>query len=108
MINNIHILAQAAQEQGANSFSSIMMIVLIIVMFYFVAIRPAQKQRKAEKQLQDGLKAGDKIITKGGIFGIIREVQDIAVKIEVAPNVVIKLHKSMVGQTVGKDGSPEN
>ena len=110
-MNYTHIIAQAAQAaQEAPQGGGMNMLVtmgLIIIMFYFIAIRPNNKRQKELKARQDALKAGDKIITAGGIFGIVREVQDEAVKMEVSPNVLIKVLKTSIMQTVGKDGSPE-
>lgn len=83
-------------------------IILMVVIFYFIAIRPNNKRQKELKARQEALKAGDKVITAGGIYGIVREVQEEAVKMEVAPNVIIKVVKSQIVHTVGKDGSPEN
>lgn len=109
MINNIHIIAQAAAQQPQGSpLNSIFMFGLIIVIFYFVLIRPQRKQAKELKARQDALKPGNKVISAGGIYGIVREVQEETVKMEVAPNVVIKIRKSQIVQLVGKDGSPEN
>lgn len=108
MINNIHIIAQAAQQPEGNPLNTVIMMVLIIVIFYFILIRPQRKQAKELKAMQDGLKPGSKAVTAGGIFGIIREVQEETVKMEVAPNVIIKIRKSHIAQMVGKDGSPEN
>lgn len=107
MISYIHIIAQAAQQQQ-NPFSVFITIGLVFVLFYFVLIRPQKKQAKALKSFQDALKAGDKVISTGGIYGIIREVKEEAVKVEVAPNVIIKIRKSQIVHSVGKDGSPEN
>lgn len=111
-MNYTHIIAQAAQAaqdaqapQGGMNF--IVMIVLMVIMLYFITIRPNNKRQKELKARQDALKAGDKVITAGGIFGIVREVQDEAVKIEVSANVLIKVLKSSIMHTVGKDGSPE-
>ena len=109
-MNYIHIIAQAApaaQEAPQGGMNFIFMLVLMVIMLYFVAIRPGNKQRKELKARQDALKAGDKVITAGGIFGIVREVQDEAVKMEVAANVIIKVLKTSIVHTVGKDGSPE-
>ena len=112
-MNYTHIIAQAAQAaqdaqapQGGMNF--IVMIVLMVIMLYFITIRPNTKRQKELKARQDALKAGDKVITAGGIFGIVREVLEGAVKMEVAPNVIIKIVKSQIVHTVGKDGSPEN
>ena len=109
MINTIYTIAQAAQQQQQqNPFSVFITIGLVFVLFYFVLIRPQKKQAKELKARQDALKPGDKVISAGGIYGIVREVQEEAVKMEVAPNVQIKIRKSQIVQTVGKDGSPEN
>lgn len=109
MINNIHIIAQAAADQPQGSpLNMLITMGLIIVIFYFILIRPQRKQAKELKERQDALKPGDKVISAGGIYGIIREVQDEAVKMEVAPNTIIKIRKSQIVHSVGKDGSPEN
>lgn len=109
MINNIHIIAQAAAEQPQGSpLGTFVPMILIIVIFYFILIRPQRKQAKELKERQNALKPGDKVISAGGIYGIIREVQEEAVKMEVAPNTVIKIRKSQIVHSVGKDGSPEN
>lgn len=108
MISYIHTIAQAAQDQPQGGGSFFITLILIVVMFYFIAIRPQRKQQKELKARQDALKPGDKVISAGGIYGIIREVQEEAVKMEVAPNVVIKIVKSQIVRSIGKDGSPEN
>lgn len=107
-MNYINILAQAAQQPQANNMNFIVSLVLMVVIFYFIVIRPGNKRQKELKARQDALKSGDKVITGSGIFGIVREVQEEAVKLEVAPNVIIKVLKSQIMHTVGKDGSPEN
>ncbi|MGN0869065.1 MAG: preprotein translocase subunit YajC [Akkermansia sp.] len=103
-MNTTYILAQATAEQGS-PYSMLITFVLIGIIFYFMLIRPAQKQQKAQKQLHEGLKSGDKVVTSGGIYGIIREVQEGAVKLEIAPNTVIKVTKSSIAAAVAKDGS---
>lgn len=108
-MNHIYFLAQqAAQQPEGNPFSTLITFGLIIVIMYFILIRPQRKQAKELKDRQDSLKSGDKVISAGGIYGIIREVQDEAVKMEVAPNVIIKIRKAQIVHTIGKDGSPEN
>lgn len=108
-MNNIYTLAQAAQEAPqAGGMNMLITFGLIFVIFYFIVIRPGNKRQKELRARQEALKPGDKVITAGGIYGIVREVQEQAVKMEVAPNVVIKIVKSQIVHTVGKDGSPEN
>ncbi len=108
-MNITPILAQAAAPAAeGNPYQMLITLVLIFVIFYFIAIRPQRKQQKELKARQDALKPGDKVISAGGIFGIVREVKDSTVRLEVAPNVLIKIVKSQIVQNVGKDGSPEN
>ena len=108
MINHIYTIAQAAPAQQGSPLNTFIMLGLIIVIFYFVLIRPQRKQAKELRDKQNSLKVGDKVISAGGIYGIIREVQEEAVKMEVAPNTIIKIRKASIMHTVGKDGSPEN
>lgn len=105
MINSIHILAQA--EQGGSPMSMLISFLLIGVIFYFLLIRPQRRQQKEMQERQNSLKPGDKVISAGGIYGIVREVQQAAVKLEIAPNVIIKMDKTSIVRTVAKDGSAE-
>lgn len=95
---------QPAQPEGS-LFGTLTTFLLIGVIFYFLLIRPQKKQQKELKERQDGLKTGDKVVTAGGIFGIVREVKEAAVMLEIAPNTVIKIAKTSIVQTVAKDGS---
>lgn len=99
---------QDMPQEGGDFFSMLLPFILIAVIFYFLLIRPQQKQQKEMKERQDSLKPGDKVITAGGLYGIIREVLDAAVRLEVAPNVLIKVDKRSIAANVSKDGTPEN
>ena len=72
------------------------MMILIFVVFYFFMIRPQQKKQKELQKQREALKKGDKVITAGGIYGNIKEVQDNAFLIEVAKDVTIKVDKGSV------------
>ena len=98
--------ADAPAPEGS-MLGSILPFILIAVIFYFLLIRPQQKQQKELKARQEGLKPGDKVISAGGIYGIVREVMQNAVKLEIAPNVVIKMDKTSIVRNVSKDGSAE-
>lgn len=87
------ILLQAQQGGG---MSSLIMIVALIVIFYFFMIRPQQKRQKEIRKFREGLKAGDKVITAGGIYGKIRNVNDTTFQIEIAEGVKIIIDKGSV------------
>ncbi len=93
--------AHGQQPQGSMT-GSLITFLLIGVIFYFLLIRPQRKQQKEQKERQDSLKEGDKIVTIGGQYGIIREVQNDTVKVEIAPNVVVKFAKAAIAQNQSK------
>ena len=105
-MNAIYI-AQAAANQQGDPMSMLITFGLIGIIFYFLLIRPQRKQQKELKERQDSLKAGDKVVSAGGIYGIVREVQQDTVKLEIAPNTIIKIAKTSIVTTVAKDGSAE-
>jgi len=83
-----------APQEGQSPYSSIIFLVLIVAVFYFFMIRPQVKRQKEAKQFREGLKKGDKVITTGGIYGRIVEVQDSYAFIEIDTNVKIKIDKA--------------
>ena len=72
------------------------MMILIFVVFYFFMIRPQTKKQKELQKQREAMKKGDKVVTAGGIFGEIKEVQDNAFIITVAKDVTIKVSKESV------------
>lgn len=76
---------------------------LMLVMMYFVMIRPQQKKQKEQTKLIDNLKIGDEVITAGGIHGIVSNKSDRTVTVKVQDGVKIKFEKSSVTQVFGKD-----
>lgn len=67
--------------QSGNPMSSLIMIVLMLVIFYFFMIRPQAKKQKELRKFREALKPGDKVITSGGIHGKILEITDSTVLI---------------------------
>ena len=87
--------ATAAQTQG-NSWSFWIMMILIFVVFYFFMIRPQTKKQKELQAQREAMKKGDKVVTAGGIYGEIKEVQENAFIITIAKDVTIKVSKESV------------
>jgi len=96
-MNLLSILLAAAPAAGAaSSYSGILMMVLIFVVFYFFMIRPQQKRQKDIKKQREAMKAGDTVVTSGGIYGKVKDIKDTTVTIEIAENVRIKVDKNSV------------
>ena len=93
-MNLLNVFLQAQPQQ--NGWMSILMMVLIFVVFYFFMIRPQTKKQKEIQKQRNAMKAGDKVVTAGGIYGKIKEVNETTVLIEVADNVRIKVDKNSV------------
>jgi preprotein translocase subunit YajC len=98
MLDLIFLQAATAadgQAQG-NQWSFWIMMILIFVVFYFFMIRPQTKRQKELQKQRESMKKGDKVVTAGGIYGEIKEVQDAAFIITIAKDVTIKVSKESV------------
>jgi preprotein translocase subunit YajC len=85
-----------AQQQQQSMLGMFLPLVLIIVVFYFFMIRPQMKRQKETQKFRDALQKGDKVVTNGGIYGRIDEIKDQIIMLEVAPNIKLKVDKSVV------------
>ncbi len=93
-MNYLNILLNAQGDTSA--YSSIIMMVLIVAIFYFFMIRPQTKKQKAIQKFREGLQTGDKVVTAGGIHGKVRDIKDNVVIVEIAENVRIRVDKASV------------
>ena len=85
-----------AQTAGGGGYTFWIMIVAMIAIMYFFMWRPESKRRKQMENFRKGLKKGDKVITAGGIYGVVKEVHDTSLLIEVDSNVTLRIDKNMV------------
>ena len=92
--------AQGAQQ--ADPFGFLLPMLIIFGAFYFLLIRPQQKKQKAHAELVNNLQVGDEVLTAGGILGVITDVTEHYVAIEIGENTVIKMQKASVSQVVPK------
>lgn len=81
--------------------------ILIFVIFYFVLMRPMQKQRKELQQMIAELKKGDRVITNGGIYGEVTAVDGATVMLRIADNVRVKVAKSAISGLEGEGEKSE-
>ena len=78
--NTTQLLLQAKQpQQGPEGF--IITMVLMIIIFYFLLIRPQTKREKDRRNMVDALKSGDSVVTRGGVVGSVQSVKDTTVSI---------------------------
>ncbi|HND99551.1 MAG: preprotein translocase subunit YajC [Proteobacteria bacterium] len=95
--------AQAAPAGAASDpIMQFLPLVVIMVAFYFILLRPQQKRQKEHKTMIEALKKGDEVVTGGGVLGRIVEVGDNFVSLEVADKVEIKVQKAAVSSLLPK------
>jgi preprotein translocase subunit YajC len=98
-------LSLTPPPQGAGSPNLLVQflpIALIILIFYFLMIRPARAKQKAMQAMLDALKSGDRVITSSGIHGTVVALQDDIVQVRIAENVKVDFSKSAIVTVVGK------
>ncbi|SVD80175.1 uncharacterized protein METZ01_LOCUS433029, partial [marine metagenome] len=85
--------AAPAQQPG---FASFLPLIILVIIFYFILIRPQIKQAKQHKQLVASLTKGDEIATNGGLLGKIKEVGDNFIIVEISKETEVKIQKQSV------------
>jgi preprotein translocase subunit YajC len=94
------------KPQGPGAMlSSFLPLILIFVIFYFLLIRPQSKKAKEHKQMLENLKKGDKIMTNGGILGVIEDIdgETLTVKIGVGSDVKVRVNRGSIASIRGKE-----
>ncbi|MBD3789036.1 MAG: preprotein translocase subunit YajC [Campylobacterales bacterium] len=86
-------------EQG-NMIGSFLPLIILFAIFYFLIIRPQQKQQKAHKEMLASLAKGDKIITNGGLIAEIVKPEEDFIKIKLNDDTIVKLDRAFVAKKV--------
>ena len=94
--------APAAGGDMASSLTSLLPLVLMFVVLYFVMIRPQMKRQKEHRLMIDALAKGDEVATAGGVIGKVTRLGDTYLGVEVAQGVEIQLQRSAVVQVLPK------
>ena len=92
--------AAPAAAAGDNSFLFLM--IPMVVVFYFVAIRPQQKRAKEQKELIASIAKGDEVVTVGGIIGRVSKLGESYVHVETGGNVELQVQRSAIVQILPK------
>lgn len=110
MTNIAYAMGQggAAAGQGAGGFTSLIPIILMFVIFYFLLIRPQQKKAKDHREMVGRLKKGDRIITSGGLHGRVTAVSDTTLTVEIADRVRVKVARGNVSQVLQSSSPPQD
>lgn len=83
-------------------FTAFIPLVLMFVIFYFLLIRPQQKKAKQHKEMLGALKKGDRVISSGGLYGVVTGITDDVVTMEIAPKVRVKVSRGSISAVAAK------
>ena len=93
---NMFLQAAPAAGAGGGSWSLLLMLALMFLVMWLFMIRPQRQQQKKLEEMRNALKKGDKVITAGGIYGVVADVDDRTVLIKVDGEVKLRVDKSSI------------
>ncbi len=94
--------AQTAEAPAGGVLSSLLFPILLIVIFYFLLIRPQQKRAKEHREMVESIQSGAEVVTSGGVLGKVIEVGEQFFTVEIANGVAIKVQKHAIGAVMPK------
>ena len=98
------LVAMGAQPEGGGPFwVQLAPFALILGIFYFVILAPMRKRQKKVSEFQDALKVGDKVVTTGGLYGVVTRLGDKALQIQIADRVRVEVSRSAIVGYQGQD-----
>src|SRR5471030_272570 len=103
----LSFLAQTQPAAPGAGLVSLLPIVFIFIIGYYVMIRPQMRRQKEQQRLVSALKTGDRVVTSSGIHGLISNVKDTTVIVKVADNVKLEIEKTHIEKITRPEAEPE-
>ncbi len=101
MTNITNLLAEAAAPAAGSPFGMLPLMLIMFGLFYFVLIRPQRKAQKEAALMRDNLRVGDKVVTIGGIHGLVSGKTDKTVSVKIADGLSVKFDRSAIATVNG-------
>jgi preprotein translocase subunit YajC len=99
LISPANAAGEAAASPGMMDFA---FPVVLLVLFYFMLIRPQQKKAKEHRTMQEALAKGDEVVTDGGLMGKIVSITDNAISVQLAENIEVKVRRESINSVLPK------
>ena len=93
--------AQGGQAGGFDG-TFFFMIIATFAIIYFLIMRPQQKQQKQHQEMLKSIQKGDEVVTAGGIYGKVIEIEENTIDLKIAEGTKVKIERSRVGRVVNK------
>jgi preprotein translocase subunit YajC len=91
---------EVGKVQGLQGWTFYIWIAVVFAFMYFFTIRPQQKEQRERVQMLRELKPGDKVVTHGGLVGVITKVEDLSVRVRVAERVEVEILKTGIARPI--------
>ncbi|GAA0741587.1 preprotein translocase subunit YajC [Dactylosporangium roseum] len=92
----------AAESSGGNGFFTLLIFAGFFVLIYFLMIRPQQRRRREVESMQSAMGIGDEVVTVGGLYGIVRGIEDDTILLEISPGVTARYARAAIGKVSKK------
>ncbi|HIP29526.1 MAG TPA: preprotein translocase subunit YajC [Sulfurospirillum arcachonense] len=89
-------------QGGSDIFASLLPLIVLFAIFYFLVIRPQQKQAKTHKEMLGALKKGDKVITNGGLIGEVVKPEEDFIKVKLNDDTTVKVSRDYIAKKIEK------
>ena len=90
------LMAMGAPAQGGNALVGLLPMVAIVLIVYFIVLRPMKSQQKKVQEFRSALKVGDRVVTSGGLYGQITRVGEQSVQLQIAEKVRVEISRNAV------------
>jgi len=88
---------------GGGGFGAFLPLILMFAIFYFLLIRPQQKKTKQHKEMLGAIRKGDRIVSAGGLHGVITGIAEDVVTMEIAPKIRVKISRGSIAGILRRD-----
>ncbi len=105
MFDLVYAMGSGGGGGQGGGLGAFLPLIIIFGIFYFLLIRPQQRKAKQHKEVLASLKKGDRVISSGGLHGLITGLTDDLVTMEISPKIRVKVSRSSIAGAIGKTES---
>ncbi|UCH00549.1 MAG: preprotein translocase subunit YajC [Deltaproteobacteria bacterium] len=102
MFDLVYAMGTGGGEGQSGGIGAFLPLIIIFAIFYFLLIRPQQRKAKQHKQVLAALKKGDRVVSSGGLHGLITGLTDDVVTMEISPKVRVKVTRGSIAGIIGR------